>query len=127
MLKHHVLLYDGDCSFCRRWVSWIARRDRNARILCLPSSERRALADLPAIPDEDLDRAMHLVSPTGQVSVGAAAIPSMLRQLDGWSWLASLFRVPGVPYLADRVYSMVARNRHRLGCGSPRCLIGQPR
>ncbi len=125
MLSHHVLLYDGDCDFCRYWVSWLARRDRGSHILLLPASERRSLPALPDISDEALDQAMHLVTPEGVVLAGATAIPELLRQLDRWRWLAPLFRVPGVRQLADRVYSMVARRRHRFGCGSERCRIGK--
>jgi predicted DCC family thiol-disulfide oxidoreductase YuxK len=68
---------------------------------------------------------MHLVSPTGDVKAGAEAMPAILRLLPAGAAAALLFRVPGVPALAARIYAAVARNRHRLGCGSTACQRGR--
>ena len=66
---------------------------------------------------------MHLVSPAREVFKGAAALPAILRLLPGGSPLALACRIPGVPWLSARVYRTIARNRHRLGCGSKTCTL----
>lgn len=116
-----VLLYDGDCAFCRAWVARLRRWDRAGRVRCVPARERGALPELPPIADAELDRAVHLVTPDGRVHVGSRALPELLRHLPGGRWIRPLLLLPGVPALADRAYAGVARRRHRLGCGSGRC------
>jgi predicted DCC family thiol-disulfide oxidoreductase YuxK len=91
----------------------------------VPFQDAHALAGLPAIPRSALEQAMHLVSPEGLVLPGAAAAPALLRLLPGGALLAPLFRLPGVGWSADRVYRIIARNRHRLGCGSATCTRGR--
>lgn len=68
---------------------------------------------------------MQLVGPDGSVRAGARAAPVILRLLPLGRPLAWLFAVPGVPWVAQRVYRVVARNRHRLGCGSAVCARGR--
>lgn len=121
VLTGPVLLFDGGCGFCRTWVARLARWDRNNRIRMVAAQERAAVEGLPHIQDEDLDRAMHLVTPDGRVFRGARALEPMLRYLPGGGFLRPLLFIPGVQSLADLVYARIAANRHRLGCGGAAC------
>ena len=120
-----TLIYDGDCDFCRRCVRLLARWDTHRRVRTAPFQDAGALAGLPTIPRAALEAAMQLVTPSGGVLGGARAAPSILRLLPGGRPLAALLHLPGVPALAGRVYAAVARNRHRLGCGSAACTRGR--
>ncbi len=120
-----TLIYDGDCAFCGRCVALVRRWDTRGRVRVVPFQDPGALAGLPAIPRAALESAMQLVSPAGEVRAGAAALPAMLRLLPLGTPVAALFGIPGVPALAARVYAAVARNRHRLGCGSSTCRRGR--
>lgn len=124
MLARPVLLYDGNCAFCRAWVERIRRWDRRNRIELRPASERSLLPDLPGLSDQAVDAAMHLVLPDGRVYRGGRAIPELLRRLPGGGIPSLLFRVPGVPWLAGLGYDWVARRRHRFGCSDGKCGIG---
>ena len=119
-----TLIYDGECTFCRRCVAALAAWDRRRRLRFVPFQDAGALAELPGIPRAALEQAMHLVSPDGARAAGAAAAPAILRLLPGGRVLTWLFAVPGVPHVAAQLYSAVARNRHRLGCGSRICSRG---
>jgi predicted DCC family thiol-disulfide oxidoreductase YuxK len=119
-----TLLYDGDCTFCRRCVAALAAWDRRRRLRFVPFQDAVVLAALPGIPRAALEQAMHLVSPDGTLAAGAAAAPAILRLLPGGRVLTRLFAVPGVPRVAAQLYTAVARNRHRLGCGSGTCSRG---
>jgi predicted DCC family thiol-disulfide oxidoreductase YuxK len=121
MLTRPVLLYDGTCGFCRTWIDRLRRWDRAGRIDYVPYQQRAVVAGLPPIGDDALDRAAHLVAPDGSVCAGARAMPMLLGYLPGGSLLRPFFRVPGVPWLADRVYAWVAANRHRLGGRGSTC------
>ena len=121
MLNRPVLLYDGDCGFCRRWVSRLQRWDRHKAIEYVAAADRGAVVGLPPLSDAALDRAMHLVTRDGRVYAGARALPALLPLLPGGRHLMPLMKVPGVQPLADRAYAWVAARRHRFGCGPTTC------
>ena len=75
-----TLIYDGDCRFCRSCVRVLRRLDRNGRLNFVAFQDGNALKDLP-IERSALERAMHLVSPTGTTWAGAAALSPLLRLL----------------------------------------------
>ena len=118
MLNRPVLLYDGDCGFCLKWIRRLERWDVHRRILCLPSDQRGAIEDLPPLSDEALNRAMHLITPEGQVFAGGRAVPEMLPYLRGGRWLRPIFSIPGIQAVTNRVYGWVAEHRHDLGSAS---------
>ncbi len=120
-----TLVYDGDCRFCRRCVALLRRWDRAGRLAYAPFQDAVALAALPYLDPRALEQAMHLVTAGGEVRAGAAALPPILGLMPFGRPIAWLFLVPGVPWLAARVYRQVARNRHRLGCGSVTCSLGR--
>lgn len=119
-----MLIYDGDCAFCRRWVERIRRWDPGHGIDTVPFQDTARVASF-RIPQTDLHAAMHLVLPDGRVFAGAEAAPEILRLLPGKHWLAWGFRVPGVLWIATRVYRWIAKRRHRLSCGSGVCPRGE--
>jgi acetyl esterase len=121
MLTRPVLLYDGNCGFCIRWVERIRRWDRHRRVQLIASQRRHEIPELPAIPVEALDRAMHLVLPDLTVVSGGGAVREVLRYLPGGAGLRLLLRIPGMPAVVDRGYGWVAARRHRLGCSEGTC------
>jgi predicted DCC family thiol-disulfide oxidoreductase YuxK len=95
-----LLVFDGDCGFCRRWVErWRARTAD--RIDYLPFQE---LGDFPEIPHERLAQAVHLIETDGAVYSGAEAVFRLL----GRPWL---YRLPGMPMTSECAYRLVARHR----------------
>ncbi len=118
-----TLVYDGDCGFCTRSVEWLARWDRRGRLRFVRSQDAAALATLPPMAPAALAAAMHLVTPGGEVYAGAATVPHILRLVPGGRALAVLYRLPGLPAVADRVYRWVARHRHRLPGSTASCDI----
>jgi predicted DCC family thiol-disulfide oxidoreductase YuxK len=117
MLSKPVLLYDGTCGFCRVWVNRLRRWDRRGQVAYVTYQTRRDIPDLPSITDAELDRAAHVVMPDGRIAAGARAAPLLLGVLPGGALLRPLFRIPGVAWVGDRVYSWVAEHRHQLGGG----------
>jgi predicted DCC family thiol-disulfide oxidoreductase YuxK len=100
----------------------LKRWDRAGRVAAVPFQDGAALAALAIrLPRANLEGAMHLVHADGHVFVGAAAVPPLLRSLPGGPLLAGLFVLPGISRAAAAVYQWIARNRHRLPCGSAVC------
>ena len=120
-----TLIYDGDCAFCKRCVALLEAWDPAGRLAFVPLQDTDALAALPTIAREALEQAMHYVAKDGRIFVGAEALPALLKLMPGGPPLAWLFLIPGIPVLAKAVYRRVARNRHRLGCGSATCSLGR--
>lgn len=116
-----VVLYDGSCGICRDWSRRLADWDDSGRIRQVPYQERGTVAGLPVIADAELDRALHVVLPDGQVARGARAMIALLPWLPGGRPLGWVARFPGVAVVAERVYDAVARRRHRMGPGDGNC------
>ena len=66
-----VLLYDGDCGFCRRWIErW--RRRTGGRVEYVAFQE--GAGRFPSLPKEALREAVHWVGPDGKTASGAEAV-----------------------------------------------------
>lgn len=122
-MRRPVLLYDGRCAFCTRWVARLRRLDRRGAIVTVPAAERSRLAWLPEVSDAALDDAAYLVLPDGTLRRGARMLPDLARLVPALAWARWLWAIPGVPALADRTYAHVARRRHRLGCAGDACAL----
>jgi predicted DCC family thiol-disulfide oxidoreductase YuxK len=67
-------------------------------------------------PQVDLDEAMRLMQAVdlrGRVYSGADAWARIGLALPGWKLIAWLLLVPGIHFIAQRVYAWIARNRYR--------------
>ncbi len=117
-----LLIYDGDCEFCRRQIDLLERHD--ARNVIEPVPFQTADLSRYGLTRQATEEAMHLVSSSGSVWRGAAAAREILKLIPrGWI-LAWIFYLPGAMFVAERVYSWVARRRHRFGCESEVCQRG---
>ena len=107
-----VILYDGVCVFCSRWVRFIAARDREGRFrfTAIQSPYGTRLARAIGIDPHDPDT--NAVIHGGVAYFKSDAALTVLGFLPGWSRVGLLFAVPKP--LRDAVYNMVARNRYRI-------------
>ena len=107
-----VILYDGVCIFCSRWVRVVAKRDTSKRFRFTPiQSEYGAkLARTFGIDPEDPDT--NAVVHGSNAFLKSDAALTVLSHLPGWGWVRMLFAVPKL--LRDPIYSLVARNRYRI-------------
>ncbi|ATB50934.1 hypothetical protein MYMAC_006591 [Corallococcus macrosporus DSM 14697] len=123
VLARPLVLYDGDCAFCRRWAArWQWRTQ--GRVSYRPGRGWRRW--LLGIPKVDMRKAMQLVEPSGRVSRGAEALFRALAASPrrGTRVAARLGLLPGVLHLAQGVYAVVARHRGR-AAGVDRWLFGR--
>jgi len=107
-----VILFDGVCIFCSRWVRFVAKRDPAKRFRFTPiqSDYGARLARTFGIDSADPDT--NAVVHGGEVFMKSDAALMVLSQLPGWGWVSMLFAVPKA--LRDPMYSLVARNRYRI-------------
>jgi predicted DCC family thiol-disulfide oxidoreductase YuxK len=106
-----VLIYDGECGFCRRRAGW-ARRHVD------PDMAMRAWQDADldvlGLTADQCQTAVQWVDPSGRTYSGGAAICAALRT-GAWHWrtIGVIGSAPGVRVITEWTYRWVARNRHR--------------
>jgi predicted DCC family thiol-disulfide oxidoreductase YuxK len=116
-----VILYDGVCIFCSRWIRFIAMRDVAGRFRFTPiqSDYGARLAKTFGIDPDDPDT--NAVVHGGVAYLKSDAALTVLSLLPGWSWARVLFAVPKP--LRNAVYSLVARNRYKIFGKYDQCFV----
>ena len=117
-----VILYDGICVFCSRWIRFVAARDaaRRFRFTAIQSAYGRRLAEAFGIDSEAPDT--NAVVHGGVATFKSDAALTVLSHLPGWHWVRVLRAVPKA--LRDAVYNPVARNRYRIFGKYEACFLG---
>ena len=116
-----VILYDGVCVFCSRWVEFVVARDRAARFrfTMIQSSYGAQLAQALGIDPGDPDT--NAVIHGGVAYFKSDGALTVLSCLPGWSFVRVLFAVP--KSLRDAVYNLVAKNRYRIFGKYDACVV----
>ena len=104
-----LLIYDGNCGFCRLWVErWRAAAGDRLDL----ETAQTAGARFPEIPPAAFDRAVQLVEPGGAVTSAAEAVLRARALARRRSWLLAAYaRLPGFAPAAEAVYRLVAGHR----------------
>lgn len=106
-----LLIYDGDCHFCYRWVlRW--QRATGDVIGYLPFQDKFIAEKFPEIPRENFERAVHFISPDGKVSSGAEAALHSLATAGKFRRLFWLYqKIPPLAAVMEFLYRQVAKHR----------------
>ena len=116
-----VILYDGVCVFCSRWVRFVAARDekRRFRFTAIQSGYGTRLAQAFGISPDDPDT--NAVIHGGIAFFKSDGALTVLSNLQGWGWVRVLRFVPR-PF-RDAVYSLVPRNRYKIFGKYEECFV----
>jgi predicted DCC family thiol-disulfide oxidoreductase YuxK len=119
-----VILYDGVCIFCSRWIRFVVARDvdRRFRFTPIQSAYGTGLARAIGIDPDDPDT--NAVMHGGVAYLKSDAALTVLGQLPGWGWTRVLFAVPKP--LRDPAYTVIARNRYRIFGKYETCFVPDP-
>lgn len=124
-----TVLYDGACSLCRASIARVRRSDARQRIAFLDVHDPSVKERFPQVDPEVALRWMQAVDANGRVSSGADAWAHMGMLLTGWKLVAWILLVPGVHWIATRIYHWVAGNRYRWNrdmCEDSTCALHLP-
>ncbi len=116
-----LILFDGVCVFCSRWVRFVIDRDpeRRFRFVPIQSDAGRALAARygidPAAPQTNA------VMWDGRIFFKSDAALTVLGQLRETRGLAVLKHAPR--WLRDPAYDLIARNRYRIFGRTDVCMV----
>lgn len=105
--RRPVLVFDGDCGFCRLWIErW--RLATGDKVDYAPY--QTAAARHPEVPRENFESAIHLFEP-GRTSRGAEAVLRALAYAPGLSRLPRLYAAPGAALVSEAAYRFIAARR----------------
>jgi len=109
-----VLLYDGECRFCRFAARCVIRLDRRQELAFLSLQDDKAAPLLAALPANQRLATWRLAQPDGALSGYGNGMRELLETMRlARSARPLLDRVPDS--VLDVVYGVVARNRGTLG------------
>jgi predicted DCC family thiol-disulfide oxidoreductase YuxK len=107
-----VMLYDGDCGFCQRWIKrW--QKITGDTVLYFPYQKR--LKDFPQITAEQCRKAVQLILQDGQVYSGAHAVFVAMALAKKYTWLLWLYEhIPFLDRIFEIIYQLIAEHRFLL-------------
>jgi len=104
-----LLLWDGDCGFCRRSVEWAERHDRAHAFRAVPYQQAPSPPMTPELRAA-CARAVHVVTPEGVVLRAGRACLWVLERT-GHPVLSRVLGSPPLVWAVELGYWLVARNR----------------
>lgn len=108
----HLVLYDDECPLCTfqmrvlTWLDWLGKLR-----LVLISDPR---AQQTGLTREALLEAIHCVTAEGRIHRGARCIRFVSMRLPLLIPVALFLWIPGVIWIAEKIYMWISRNRHLL-------------
>ena len=123
MVKESIILYDGHCMLCSRFVQHVLRHDDRMffRFCPIQSNKANDLLNKAGYTDPVDLTTMLLIAPTGVQTESTAAL-TILSRLKGLSPLLGLgWLLPA--FARDAMYRLVARNRIRVFGARTECFL----
>jgi protein-S-isoprenylcysteine O-methyltransferase Ste14/predicted DCC family thiol-disulfide oxidoreductase YuxK len=131
----YVVLFDGHCKFCTLGAKQLAGLGKPGAVELVSFQEPGVLDQFPGLSHEACMRQMYLVVPDGRVFGGFEAAVRAVATRPVVGWIALGYYLPGVRWVFDTVYALVAANRYRImgktlaqgGCQEGTCSLHVPK
>jgi predicted DCC family thiol-disulfide oxidoreductase YuxK len=108
--RHAVVIFDGECVFCNRWVDILLRFDRHDVFRFAARQTESGAALMQQLGFPECGAGSIILVEHGTALLRSAAVLRMLELLGFPFSLAALFRlIPSTP--RDFIYEWIARNR----------------
>jgi predicted DCC family thiol-disulfide oxidoreductase YuxK len=111
--NHGIVLFDGVCNFCSRWVDLIMKHDKKDyfRFATLQSEIAKKLLDQKKIEEENFPDSVILVE-SGQLFLKSDAGLRIHRRL-GFPFSTLYLFIVFPKFIRDAVYDFIADNRYK--------------
>lgn len=122
-MKDKILVFDGVCVLCNRWVQFVLRHDEHHqyKFAAMQSGPGRAMLLEHGIDPDDPISFLLLDGDNGYTNTDA--LIRVLNSFRGrWRWMAAILRLTP-RFIRDPLYRWFARNRYRLFGRPDRCLV----
>ena len=134
-MEEQVIVYDGECRFCRWSIGRIQKLDQQDQFEYLPRQTDGVADRFPSLGESDFNTGLRFVSTVSESSgsapiggeriyVGSDAIYEIYRRIPPFHLITWLYRIPVFSLFFRACYSLIARNRHRFGrveCDTDAC------
>src|SRR5579863_2540493 len=105
-LERPLLLFDGDCGFCRYWVARWQAITRGAVDFAPAQAEA---ARFPQLSPEACAQSVQLITPEGAIYAGAEAVFRARAYAPGRGTALALYEhLPGVRPASEAAYRLIA-------------------
>jgi predicted DCC family thiol-disulfide oxidoreductase YuxK len=121
-----LVFYDHACPLCRYEMAHLKKLDKHGRLEQIDITSADFAAEAWSLNLEDLNSALHVLTPAGEWLVGMPAVRHVYRQV-GMGWLMILTELPVVSGLLDAAYLRFASSRMKgsrwfgMGLNHPGC------
>ncbi|HYC75668.1 thiol-disulfide oxidoreductase DCC family protein [Brevundimonas sp.] len=116
-----LILFDGVCVFCSRWVRYVIDRDPRARFSFMPIQSERGRALAARFGIDPKAPQTNAVIWNGRAWFKSDAALTVLGALPRTRRLAILKSVPRP--VRDALYDLIARNRYRIFGRTQTCMV----
>jgi predicted DCC family thiol-disulfide oxidoreductase YuxK len=122
-----VVIFDGECNFCRAQVGHLSRLDCcGNRLSFISLHDPRVTERYPDLSHEQMMEQMYVIDRKGRRHGGGDAVRYLSRRLP-LLWIAApILHLPGTASLWRWLYSQVAKRRYKLAgksCEDDACSI----
>jgi predicted DCC family thiol-disulfide oxidoreductase YuxK len=118
-----IVLYDGNCVFCRQQVARLHWFDCQGKLSFLSLHDAEVAERFPDLTHEQLMREMYVIEPNGRRHAGADSLRYLSRRLRRLWWAMPFLHIPFAMPLWRWLYRRVAERRYRLA-GKVECNNG---
>lgn len=105
-----MMIWDGECSFCRLWIDWWKRRTGDCVSYQPLQIAGFRFQDVPA---EGFKEAVAFIAPDGSIFWGAGAVFASLKCKTSLPLIAYK-RIKPFRWLSEKIYHLVSVNRDGL-------------
>lgn len=116
----HIILYDGECYFCREWATWLTLRDAATQKFRICPWQIVSGHPMTPLLRVQAQQAVQLITIDGEQLSGGRAVLFALRETAWHPSLIRLLELPPVVWAVDASYRIVAANRPRFDWLRPR-------
>jgi predicted DCC family thiol-disulfide oxidoreductase YuxK len=120
-------LYDKDCPLCNRTKIFIETLDIFNKIEFIEAQNAKNKlinqVELTKIDDHQLLIEIYSLTPNGKIYKGINTYIQVLFRMIYTAPFAIILMIPGINYLAKKIYSRVAENRTRIPCNDDNCSL----
>lgn len=121
-----VLIFDGQCNFCRGSVRTLRMLDWIGRLSFISLHDERVGQRWPQLSSEQLMDQIWLVTKSGQTFGGADAMRYLSSRMPALWPLAPLLNLPFTMPIWRSIYRWIAKNRYRIAgrkCDNGTCSL----
>jgi len=118
--KYVIILYDGECGFCNKWVMWTLRNkpNKNIKFIALQSDTGRNILSQYNIA---FDLNSIIVVHKNKSYEKSKAISVILDNINSRRKYLKYLLAISPNWLSDFCYNLIARNRHKISGGADSC------